>query len=204
MSASPKRDRRAERFQTTRQEILGIAWEMVRADGLAALSMRELGARVGMRAQSLYLYFPSKHAIYDAMFASANGELLDRLKQLQPDPDPATAVRGPARVFVEFATEDPARYQLLFQRTIPGFEPSEESYAVAREVFALGNQALAEIGITDPCDVDVYTALVAGVIAQQNSNEPGGTRWTKHLDRMLEMYLAAVAPHQGGDPASHR
>ena len=31
-----------------------------------------------MRAQSLYSYFPSKHAIYDAMFAQGNRELLDR------------------------------------------------------------------------------------------------------------------------------
>ena len=71
------RDRRAERFEATRREILDVAWELVRADGLGALSMRDLGARVGLRAQSLYVYFPSKHAIYDAMFADANRELLD-------------------------------------------------------------------------------------------------------------------------------
>ena len=78
MSVSPPRDRRAERQAATQAEILDAAWALVRADGLASLAMRELGARVGMRAQSLYAYFPSKHAIYDAMFADGNRTLLGR------------------------------------------------------------------------------------------------------------------------------
>ena len=50
------RDRRAERNLASRREILDAAWEAARADGLAGLSMRDLGSRVGMRAQSLYVY----------------------------------------------------------------------------------------------------------------------------------------------------
>ena len=57
--------------------------------GSAALSMRDLGARVGMRAQSLYVYFPSKYAIYDAMFGEFNVELLRRISAL-----PATLDAG--------------------------------------------------------------------------------------------------------------
>jgi len=86
------------------------------------------------------------------------------------------------------------RYQLLFQRTIPGFEPSEQSYAVAREVLDWGRRVLAGIGVTDPADVDLYTALIAGLVAQQNANEPGGDRWTRQLDRVIDMYLAEMVP----------
>jgi AcrR family transcriptional regulator len=187
------RDRRAERFEATRQEILDVAWELVRGDGLAGLSMRELGKRVGLRAQSLYVYFLSKHAIYDAMFAEANRELLDRRRSLDLDADPVVALRQSARCFVDFCTEDLARYQLLFQRTIPGFEPSEESYSVAREVLDGGRRVLARVGVTDPVDVDLFTGLISGLVAQQNANEPGGKRWTRQLDRAIDMYLAEVA-----------
>jgi len=190
------RDRRAERFEATRQEILDVAWGLVSADGLAGLSMRELGARVGLRAQSLYVYFPSKHAIYDAMFAEANRELLDRRRSLDLDADPVIALRQSARQFVDFCTEDLARYQLLFQRTIPGFEPSEESYSMAREVLNVGRRVLAGVGVTDPVDVDLYTGLISGLVAQQNANEPGGDRWTRQLDRAIDMYLAEVAPRR--------
>src|SRR5690349_13791262 len=184
MSVSPMRDRRAERFEATRREILDVAWELVRTDGLGGLSMRDLGARVGLRAQSLYVYFPSKHAIYDSMFADANRELLARRRTLPTAADPTAALRAMARQFVEFCTEDPVRYQLLFQRTIPGFEPSEQSYALAREVLDWGRRILGGVGVTDPADIDLYTALVAGLVAQQNSNEPGGDRWTRQLDRV--------------------
>ena len=63
---------------------------------------------------------------------------------------PLDARRAGGGLFVEFCTEDPARYQLLFQRTIPGFEPSPESYAIAVEVVELGAGRLAALGLTDP------------------------------------------------------
>src|SRR3979411_716917 len=101
MSVFPVRDRRAERYAATRREILDAAWDLVRADGPGSLAMRDLGARVGMRAQSLYAYFPSKFAIYDAMFAESNRELLRRLTELPPARDPVEGLRCNARVFLD-------------------------------------------------------------------------------------------------------
>ena len=54
MTALPNRDRRAERREATRREILDAAWEIARRDGLSAVTLREVGERVGMRAPSLY------------------------------------------------------------------------------------------------------------------------------------------------------
>jgi AcrR family transcriptional regulator len=199
MSVAPVRDRRAERYAATRREILDAAWELVRADGLGALSMRELGARVGMRAQSLYAYFPSKFAIFDAMFAESNEELLRRLTALKPARDPVAALRAEKRVFIEFCVEDPARYQLLFQRTIPGFQPSPEAYAPALEVLESGRAALRACGITSARAMDAWTAVTGGIAAQQNANEPGGERWTRLADEVTDMFLAHYRParHRG-------
>ena len=77
LGTPPTRDRRAERRDATRTEILGAAWEIVRAEGLGALTLRDVAQRVGMRAPSLYGYFDSKHAIYDAMFADASRQFRD-------------------------------------------------------------------------------------------------------------------------------
>jgi len=190
MSVTPVRDRRAERTAATRREILDAAWELVRAEGLAALTMRDLGTRVGMRAQSLYGYYASKHAIYDAMFADGNRELLRRKRDLPESADPEQLVRLHGRLFLDFAVEDPVRYQLLFQRTIPGFEPSPESYAPAVEVLESGRAALRACGIRSQRAMDAFTALNAGLAAQQTSNEPGGTRWLRLADEMWDMYFA--------------
>ena len=69
MLVIPNRNRRSERREATKAEILDAAWAQVRADGLAALSLRDVARAVGMQPPSLYGYFDSKNAIYDAMYA---------------------------------------------------------------------------------------------------------------------------------------
>lgn len=195
-AATPRGRREAQRDRT-RAEIIDAAWVLVRSQGLAGLSMRDLGEAVGMRAQSVYSYFPSKDAIYDAMFRQGYeqfhasigtaGDLallspLDRLRQM-------------AHSFFQFCTTDSVRYQLLFQRTIPGFEPSPESYAVALKALDALGAEFAAIGITDPAAVDLTTAVFTGLTSQQISNDPGGDRWERLVDRAVAMLLADLAPH---------
>ena len=47
-------------------------------------------------------------------------------------------LRVGARTYVDFCSEDVARAELLFQRRIPGFEPSAAAYAPAVEALDLG------------------------------------------------------------------
>ena len=190
------RDRRSERRAATRREILDAAWELVRAEGLAGLSLRELAKRVGMQAPSLYAYFPSKHAIYDAMFADGNEQFLASIEAVEAPDDPREALVVGAEHFARFSTEDPARYLLLFQRTIPGFEPSPASYEKAIEALAHGRARLAAAGITDPAALDLYTALMTGLVDQQLSNDPGGDRWTRLIPDAIHMFLDHYAPRE--------
>ena len=156
--------------------------------------MRELGARVGMRAQSLYGYFPSKHAIFDAMFAEANQIIYERMSAIPASPDPADELREHARQYLAFCVEDPVRYQLLYQRTIPGFEPSAESYEIAIQTLQISRDRLRACGITSGRAQDAWTAVTGGLAAQQNANEPGGTRWVRLVDEITDMYLDRYRP----------
>jgi AcrR family transcriptional regulator len=194
MIVNPTRDRRAERREATRAEIIGVAWEMVRADGLAALNLRDLATRVGMRAPSLYSYFDSKHAIYDAMFLQGNLELLAGLHAIPDHDDTVEELRSLGRSFVEFGVQDPARAQLLFMRTIPGFEPSGETYAVAVQVVEVAKERLERRGIPEEF-FDLWTALISGLVWQQIANEPGGSRWSRWVDDVVDMFLSHVDGH---------
>lgn len=188
--SSTKPDRRHLRHAATRQEILDAAWMMAREEGLAGLSLRGLARTVGMEPQSLYTYFASKNAIYNAMFLSANEELVDRLRAADTSStDPFERLSRGLHAFVEFCTEDQVRYLLLLQRTIPGFTPGEAGMRKASEVLEIGAATLADIGVTDPQALDLLTSVMAGLIAQQTANEPGGTRWVGLLDRVIAMLL---------------
>jgi AcrR family transcriptional regulator len=169
---------------------------MVGTEGLAALSLRDLARRVGMRAPSLYSYFESKHAIYDAMFAEGCLQFLDRQQQMVITGDPLRDLIMIMRSFIDFCTENPVRYQLLFQRTIPGFEPSAESFALSIEGLAAMRAQLAEMGFTNPEVLDLLTAIGTGLTDQQISNDPGGDRWIRLVDEAMEMFFNHVSNHK--------
>ena len=169
--------------------IIDHAWSLARAEGISGVSLHALAREVGMRQPSLYVYFDSKDALFDALFADGNRQLLERLESLKLPRDPRTAVKRFFRAFIAFALEDEARAYLLFDRGLPGFEPSPESYAYAQKVLDLTVGRLQAAGLEDQGDIDCFVAMIAGLVSAQMSNDPGGTRWTKHLDRLTDLYL---------------
>jgi AcrR family transcriptional regulator len=187
---SPSEDRRARRHRATKKEIVDAAWDVAREKGLAGLTLGDVAARLGMRVPSLYTYFGSKNEIYDAMFAQGNEEYLEFIKlRLAELPRGArNRLIGGFRITFDFCTSDPVRYQLLFQRTIPGFVPSESSYARAIEVLALFAQDLAQAGLTlDQADQDLLSAVGSGLVDQQIANDPGGDRWGRLVEEVADM-----------------
>lgn len=186
------RDRRRDRHEATKREILDTAWSMVRADGLAALSLRALAHAVDMEPQSLYTYFASKNALYDRMFADGNQELAARFAEAEIPGDARGALRAVAGVFTDFAVRDQARYQLLFLRAVPGFQPSPESYAIAVEVLDGVKMILRRAGLHNEADFDLWTAVVSGLASQQLANEPGGDRYLRLIDDAVTMFADHV------------
>jgi AcrR family transcriptional regulator len=182
-------DRRAARHQATKQRILQEAWGLAREQGLAGISLRDLAARVDLRQPSLYSYFASKDALYDAMFAQGYEQLLADIEAREFSADPREQVREIAHAFSETCSEDPVRAQLLFQRTLPSFEPTAESYAIATQFLDEARSRLHAAGFTRPEDLDIYTAVIGGLVSQQLANEPGGTRWLDLTDEIVDMYI---------------
>jgi AcrR family transcriptional regulator len=183
---------RLRRRQATIDEILAAARELAREHGLASISMRDLGARVGLHASSLYQYFSSKDAIYDALFALGHRELHAHMAQLDRTGKPVDVFKRGSQLFTEFCLQDEVRYQLLYQRTIPGFVPSAASMALAWDSYRDIAGALAAAGVTEHADVDLWTAIQMGLIAQQLANDPGGRRFADLLEPAIDMFLAHV------------
>jgi AcrR family transcriptional regulator len=178
-----------QRRQAKVAMIIAAAWKLAQDNGVAGLSLHALAREVGMRQPSLYEYFASKHALYDAMFADGNRQLLERLESVPLPRDPRAALKKFMRTFVEFSMEQRARSELLFQRHIPGFAPSPESYALAEEALSRAVKVIHRAGVIHQGDVDCIVAIVAGIVETQMANEPGGTRWTRHLNRLVDLYV---------------
>lgn len=154
------------------------------------MSVRDLARSAGITPPTVYAYFESKNAIYDAMFGQAATQFAERMEDPYDNEGARELLRASIRRFFEFCTSDPARYQLLFQRTLPGFEPTSESYAPAVRALAGARQLLALNAVSESQHLDMWTAVLTGLVDQQVSNDPGGDRWARLIDESIDMFLA--------------
>jgi AcrR family transcriptional regulator len=194
----PTVDWQSKRRSATRAAILDAAWEVAREHGLAALTLREVAARVGMRPPSLYSHFDSKHAIHDAMFAAAWTEFAELMEGLAAPSAPRALLRSLVSTYFDFATADLARHQLMSMRTIPDFRPSEQAYAASLRAYGRMRELLAGIGVHEQADLDLGTAVIAGLVDQQWANDPGGERWARLVDRATDMLADELGLPQEG------
>ncbi len=194
MVGTPIRDRKAERREATRLEILTAAWDVAGAHGIAGLTLREVALRVGMKPPSLYSHFASKAAIYDAMFEQAwreYAQVTEDLRLSWPD-EPRDLLLAAAEHFFDFASADAPRHQLMSERVIPGFVPSASAYEPSVAVMDRLTDLLMTVGVSDPAGADMFTALVSGLVNQQMANDPGGVRWRRLLPRFIDMYADSM------------
>lgn len=185
-------DRRQVRHDAKRARIVAEAWNLARRDGLGAISLRDLAERVDLRQPSLYAYFDSKLALYEAMFSDAFAEMNESLRTRAWSTDPDEALVEFVEFAIQFAIDDVVRHQLLFQRTIPGFKPPAAAHGAVTDVREFGWERLQAVGVTDLPTADIFTALVSGLSNQQVFNDPYGDRWRRQSRRVVEMFLADV------------
>ncbi|MGZ5415979.1 MAG: hypothetical protein ACXWDI_02270, partial [Nocardioides sp.] len=134
---------------------------------------------------------PARSSAPRSLRSASSRRLLDRVAEVDRPDQPRETLRRAAHLYVDFCVPDPARTQLLFLRTIPGFEPAPESYALAQQVLGRLAEALAEAGVPDPADLDLWTAVLTGLATQQTSNDPGGDRWSRLVDTAVHRVLPA-------------
>jgi len=174
------------------REILDAAWEETSRNGVAALSVREVARAVGLRQQSLTYYYPSKQALLDALFADGFADLRTCFDGLPEGADPVQGVVDVAVAFVEHLVARPAAYHLMFQGTVPGFQPSEQSHAIALTVLQELVDRLAAAGVTAPEDLALVRCVMSGIVAEQIANDPGGHLFTAQTERGVRAVLAST------------
>ena len=98
------------REHLTRERILVAALTVVDRDGLDGLTMRRLGAELGVEAMALYRYVPNKETLLEAVLEQVLSEL--------PAEFPTTGdwqddIRGMFRVFLGVMRRHPRTIPLL-------------------------------------------------------------------------------------------
>jgi AcrR family transcriptional regulator len=206
LALSPPTDRRARRRQETIEEILVIAEQVMTEEGVNGMSLAEVARRLGVQPPSIYKYFPSLMAIYDAMFQRGQVEHLAVIRQgmVEGEPGLDALTRG-LEASGRWLLAHRAMAQLLFWRPVPSFEPSAQSLAPSVEMVSIQRAALGDavaagqLGKGADSDEGVYlvSILITGVLSQAMANEPdlewGQGRFTVLFPKLMKV-LTAVYP----------
>jgi AcrR family transcriptional regulator len=200
-------DRRARRRLETLEEILDIAEAVMTEEGVNGLSVSEVARRLGVQPPSIYKYFPSLVALYDALFRRGQRAHLEVMQAAMADATPGldaliTGLEASGR----WLLANRALAQLLFWRPVPSFEPTAEAMAPSVEMVAMQRRALAdavrarELGPDADSDEAVYlvSTLIAGVLSQAFANEPdapwGEGRFTPLFPKLMRLLVVIYPP----------
>jgi len=128
------RPRKGE-LRLSRNAILAAALEVVDAEGVAAVSMRTVAARLEVDAKSLYHHIDGKEGLLDAIA----GEVIGRIEVPEQTGEPAEDLRAIAQAFRRAARAHPQAASLVLTRQLPGpasLVPAEAVLSVLRKAGA--------------------------------------------------------------------
>lgn len=207
MKPNPVRSVKARRRQVREEvieDILAIAREMMRQDGVAALSFNAIARRLGIQPPSLYTYFESKNTIYDELFRRG---FLEFGRQMAQRPGQDGSVRdnlqSAMQSYMRFAQQNPDLYQLMFQRPVPDFVPSDASMAASLAELEKAQQQFAavlsrgDLHVNMPIEEarDLFIALQHGLTELHLANNPnlpvGEGRFGKLIPNAVQVLMSS-------------
>lgn len=188
--------RAKQRTPELRDRILDRAIELLAADGVAAVTTRNVAAAAGTSAPAIYELFGDKSGLVRAVFFDGFRRLADRFAAL-PDPagTPADLVAVVA-AFRDFSREHPRLFEVMYGRPFEVYAPRPEERKVGdatRAVFVDRAGALVDAGALRGDAVDIAHALLGlavGLATQETAGFLGST--TADRDRRWADATAAL------------
>ena len=99
----------------TRDRVFAAARALYDAEGMEGLSMRKVAAAVGLTPMALYRHFADKDALVDALTTDGLAVWDRRLAEaLEVDAAPMAMVEAGMGAFIDFALDEPRRFEAAF------------------------------------------------------------------------------------------
>jgi AcrR family transcriptional regulator len=214
---STPQERREHHRQEMIKDILDISRVIMREHGAAALNLHEIARQMGIKTPSLYAYFPSKMAIYDALFRLGTRLLRERMDEAMNEDIPIwDRLRAALEAYMSFAQENPELYQVVFAGAALGLKPSEEGRAESLTALETGRSHFAqaigsgeiELGLPLAAAHDLMMALIHGLTALHMVNEahvpPGSGRFGSLIPAAVKLLQTAWQSGDSTSPSKRR
>jgi AcrR family transcriptional regulator len=114
--------------QAVRRLLLDAASRLLEAEGPEALTMRRIAAEAGCSTIVLYTMFGGKPGVAEGLWREGFDRLRRAMERVEAD-DPLGRLTALGQAYRANALANRPYYAVMFQRPIPGFEPSADAYA---------------------------------------------------------------------------
>lgn len=127
------KDRRARQKAELRDTILAAARDIFIRDGEGRISMRQLAEKIEYSSGTIYLHFPSKEALLNALVEESFAKLARALRKTRLD-DPLETLHVGLKAYVNFGLRHPNHYHFAFMRPPkPGPYRTHDAFQYLRE-----------------------------------------------------------------------
>ncbi|GAA3581976.1 TetR/AcrR family transcriptional regulator [Amycolatopsis ultiminotia] len=107
-----------------RRRFLDAALAVLTDRGVAGLTVRGVAERAGASTITVYTRFGGRVGLLDALYERAFDLLRDELRAVPPESDDGVAdLLEVALAYRRFALASPARYALMFERSVHDYDP---------------------------------------------------------------------------------
>jgi len=200
----------------TRDALIRACAEIIAEEGLAALSLRKVAERVGIKAPSIYVHFVNKEALLAEASRQASAALGDCLRQGCNGHSARDKLLSTAMGYLRFAELQPSLFALFFME-LPSVRRSLDDLPEAESPYGFLIERVTDY-LGGPRDQIEFLAfgiwsLVHGaaVLRQTHLRDFSGPiveGTSYNLERLLEGWRPVRAParqslhrHSRGDPA---
>lgn len=127
-----------------RSRVLDVAVNLLISDGPDSLSMRRIATEAGCTTTVIYTMFGSREGLAEALYLEGFERFRRFLETVPSRKDPFEYLTALGPAYREACLAEPGYYSLMFERAIPGFEPSERARTLARAALNILDRVIAD------------------------------------------------------------
>ena len=146
-----------------RAALLAAASHLLATEGPEGLTVRRIAAEAGCSTMGVYSRFGGKDGIVEELFLDGFRGLRAAMEAAD-DPDAQLALQACGLAYRRFGLDHPTEYQVMFERAVPGFVPSDVGHL----------EGIATFGTLV---AKVQRAVAAGVLAAGDPTELAHRFW---------------------------
>ncbi|MEU7898980.1 TetR/AcrR family transcriptional regulator [Nonomuraea sp. NPDC049152] len=127
-----------------RGRLLEVAATLLTAEGADGLSVPRIATEAGCSTTVIYTMFGSREGLAEALYLEGFERFRRFLEGVPARKDPFEYLGALGPAYREACMAEPGFYTLMFEKAIPGFEPSERARTLARAALNILDRVISD------------------------------------------------------------